>query len=392
MFKVQTFNKISPKGLDLLPRERYEIASEFTNPDAIILRSYKMNDMELPVNLKAVARAGAGVNNIPVDRCSERGVVVFNTPGSNANSVKELVLLGLFLSTRKVFQGMCWVKSIADKGDEVPKIIEKEKSNFAGPELRGKTLGVIGLGAIGAMVANDALQLGMNVMGCDPFISVDSAWKLSSDVQKAHSVDSLISQCDFISIHTPLNDKTRGMFDKEKFSMMKKGVRILNFARGGLVNNKDLKAAIDEGIVEGYVTDFPDEELVNMDKVLCIPHLGASTPEAEDNSAVMAAEQLRSFLETGNIKNSVNFPECSMPFNNATRILVANKNIPNMVGQISTILANDNINIDDMLNRHRDDYAYNIIDVKEEVPDSVIDTLKQIKGVIMVRKITSTRE
>jgi D-3-phosphoglycerate dehydrogenase len=392
MFKVQTFNKISPKGLDLLPRDRYEIASEFTNPDAIILRSYKMNDMELPVNLKAVARAGAGVNNIPVDRCSERGVVVFNTPGSNANSVKELVLLGLFLSTRKVFQGMSWVKSIADKGDEVPKIIEKEKSNFAGPELRGKTLGVIGLGAIGAMVANDALQLGMNVMGCDPFISVDSAWKLSSEVKKAHSVDSLISQCDFISIHTPLNDKTRGMFDKEKFSMMKKGVRILNFARGGLVNNMDLKAAINEGIVECYVTDFPDEELVNMDKVLCIPHLGASTPEAEDNSAVMAAGQLRSFLETGNIKNSVNFPECSMPFNNANRILVANKNIPNMVGQISTILANENINIDDMINRHRDDYAYNIIDVKEEVPDSVIDTLKQINGVIMARKITSPRE
>lgn len=387
MFKVQTLNKISPKGLELLPRERYEIASEFQSPDAVLVRSFKMHDMEIPSSLKAIARAGAGVNNIPLDKCSERGIVVFNTPGANANSVKELVLTGMLLSTRQILQAMNWVKSIADKGEEVPKIVEKEKSNFSGPELKGKRLGVIGLGAIGVMVANDALALGMEVIGCDPFISVDSAWKLSREIRRAPSVDTLVSQCDFISLHTPLNDKTRGMIDGEKFNLMRRGTRLLNFARGGLVNNRDVKGAIEAGIIECYITDFPDEELLRMDKVLCIPHLGASTPEAEENCAVMAADQLRNFLESGNIKNSVNFPACEMEFNGGSRVVVANRNIPNMLGQISTALAQEGINIDDMINRHKDDYAYNIIDVKGDITTSALEKLSNIEGVIMVRKI-----
>jgi D-3-phosphoglycerate dehydrogenase len=387
MYKVQTLNKIASRGLDLLPRDNYEIASEFSNPDAILVRSYKMHSMELPPNLKVIARAGAGVNNIPLEACSDRGIVVLNTPGANANSVKELVLTGLLLSTRKVFQGMHWLATIADKGEEVPKIVEKEKSNFKGPEIKGKTLGVIGLGAIGTMVANDARALGMEVIGCDPFISVDAAWNLSRDVKRAVSIDDLLTRADFISLHVPLNDKTRGMIDSEKFALMKPGVRLLNFARGGLVNNKDLKEAFDRGIVETYVTDFPDEELVNLERVLAIPHLGASTPEAEENCAVMAATQLKQFLETGNITNSVNFPECSMEMSSDTRILVANRNVPKMVGQISTILANENINISDMLNRHKDELAYNIIDVEDDVPDELLDKLQAIEGVITVRKI-----
>jgi D-3-phosphoglycerate dehydrogenase len=388
MHQIQTYNKIASKGLDRFPREKYEVASEFSNPDAIVVRSASLQDKEFGAGLKAIARAGAGVNNIPVDACSERGIIVFNTPGANANGVKELVFAGMFLAARNVYPAMRWLDTVRDRGDEVPKLIESEKSKFKGSELRGKTLGIIGLGAIGAMVANDAVALGMKVIGWDPFISVDSAWGLSRSVKKGTSVDALVGDCDYLSIHVPLTDETRGMLNRDKFALMRKGMRILNFARGGLVNNTDLKAAMEDGTVAAYVTDFPDAELLAMDGVIGIPHLGASTFEAEENCAVMAVDQLRSFLETGNITNSVNFPTCEMEMTSDTRIVIANRNIPNMVGQITTILAEEKMNISDMLNRHKNDYAYTIIDVEGTVSDALIGKLKGIDGVIMVRIIS----
>jgi len=387
MFKIQTLNKISPKGLELLPHENYEYASEIVNPDGIILRSYNMHDMELNSSLKAIARAGAGVNNIPVPLCSEHGIVVFNTPGANANAVKEMALMGLFISSRKVFRGIAWAKSLAGKTDEVPKLIEKGKSNFTGPEIKGKKLGVIGLGAIGVMVANDAEALGMEVTGYDPFLSVDSAWGLSRTVKKAVSLDNLISESDFISLHIPLNDSTRGKINKEKFQLMKKGVRLLNFARGELVVTEDLIEAINQGVIEMYVTDFPNDALLGIDNVIPVPHLGASTPESEENCAVMAVKQIRDYLENGNIRNSVNFPECVLSPSSYRRILIANRNVPNIIGQFTSILAQSNINISDMLNKSRDDYAYNIIDIEGTAEQELIDKLKEVDGVIMVRVV-----
>lgn len=387
MYRIQTLDKISPVGLELFPRENYEIASEIPTPDAILLRSFKMHDMKIPESLKAVGRAGAGVNNIPIEKCTEKGIVVFNTPGANANSVKELVLMSLFLSSRRIYEGVSWAKSLAGKGAEVPKLVEKEKSRFSGPEIRGKKLGVIGLGAIGVMVANDAESLGMEVSGFDPFISVDSAWGLSRSVQKAVSLDTLISESDYITIHVPLDDKTKGLINSEKFSLMKKGLRLLNFSRGGLVNNADLKAALADGTVAAYVTDFPDEDLLDEPNVLPVPHLGASTPEAEDNCASMAVKQVRDYLEYGNITNSVNFPECKMTPSSNNRILVANRNVPNMVGQITTILAESRINIVDMLNRSRGELAHNIIDCENGVPEEVLEKIFNIEGVIMTRLI-----
>ena len=385
--QIQTLNKISTKGLDLLPRENYEIASEIPNPDAIILRSFKMHDMELPASLKAVGRAGAGVNNIPIDKCTDKGIVVFNTPGANANSVKELVLMSLFLSSRKVIDGIGWAKGLAGEGAEVPKLIEKGKSQFAGPEIKGKKLGVIGLGAIGVMVANDALALGMEVSGYDPFISVEAAWGLSRDVKRAASLDTLIADSDYITVHVPLNDKTKGLINKDKFALMKKETRLLNFSRGGLVNNEDLKAALANETVAVYVTDFPDEDMVKEPNVIPCPHLGASTPEAEENCATMAVTQVRNYLEYGNIKNSVNFPECEMAPSEKTRIIVANHNVPNMVGQITTVLADAKINIADMLNKSRGDLAYNIIDVSSDVTEADLKKIEAIEGVIMTRLI-----
>jgi D-3-phosphoglycerate dehydrogenase / 2-oxoglutarate reductase len=385
MFKIQTLNKISTVGLEIFPRENYEIASEMIHPDAILVRSADMHEMKFPQSLKAVARAGAGVNNIPIDKCSAAGIVVMNTPGANANGVKELVLAGLLLSSRKVAQGIVWAKSLVGKGDEVPKLIEKGKSNFEGPEIKGKRLGVIGLGAIGVKVANDAVSLGMEVTGYDPIISVEAAWELSRTVKRALSLDSLIAKSDYITLHVPLNDKTKGMLNKDKFGLMKKGVRILNFARGGLVNNEDLKEAIKDGTVSAYVTDFPDEDLLKLDSVISIPHLGASTPEAEDNCAVMAVTQARNFLEYGNIKNSVNFPDCEMEPSGKTRVLVGNRNVPNMVGQITSLLAQEKINIADMLNKSKGDLAYNIIDIDGAVPESALQKLRAVEGIIMVR-------
>ncbi len=385
MYKIQTLNKISTLGLELFPRENYEIASEIVNPDAAIVRSFDMHEMALAESLKVIARAGAGVNNIPIDKCSQKGVVVLNTPGANANSVKELVIASLFLSSRKVYQGISWAKTLVGKGDEVPKLIEKGKSNFEGPEIFGKRLGVIGLGAIGVKVANNAIALGMDVLGHDPIISVEAAWELSHNVKRAMGLDGLLSKSDYITLHVPLNDKTKGMINKDKFALMKKGVRILNFARGGLVNNEDLKWAIKEGIVAAYVTDFPDEELLKMDNVIPVPHLGASTPEAEDNCAKMAVAQVKNFLEFGNIKNSVNFPDCEMEPSGRTRITIGNNNVPNMVGQITTVLAGEKINIADLLNKSKGELAYNIIDIDGAVNDTAVSKLKGIKGVIMVR-------
>lgn len=390
MFTVQTLNKISLKGLDIFPRDMYETATEISNPDAILVRSAQMLDMELPGKLKAIARAGAGVNNIPIDRCTEKGIVVFNTPGANANAVKELVIASLLLSSRKIYSGIAWAQSLKGKGDEVSQLVEKGKNKFEGPEIKGKKLGVIGLGAIGVMVANSALSLGMEVIGYDPFISIDSAWELSRNVVKAASMEQVLSSCDYITLHIPFTNKTKGIISKDKFSIMKKGVRILNFSRGGLVVNPDLLEAIDNGTVASYVTDFPEDELLNNDSIITIPHLGASTPESEENCAVMAVRQLREFLENGNIKNSVNFPECELIQNTNIRLITAHDNIPNMVGQITTLLAGYKINIADMLNRHRDKIGYTIIDVESHISHEILEQIKSIDGVKMVRVIERT--
>jgi D-3-phosphoglycerate dehydrogenase len=387
MFKIQTLNKISATGLELFPREDYEIASEILNPDAVIVRSAKMHDMELPATVKAIARAGAGVNNIPVDKCSERGVVVFNTPGANANGVKELVLAGLFLSSRKVVDGIVWARAQKGKGGDVPALVEKEKAKFEGPEIKGKKLGVVGLGAIGVMVANDAEALGMEVVGFDPFISVEAAWGLSRTIKRARTLESLLSEVDYVTLHAPLSDKTKGMLGGERFALMKKGMRVLNFARGGLVNNQDMKKALADGTVAAYVTDFPEDDLLDLPGVIPVPHLGASTPESEENCARMAVAQTRAYLEHGNIKNAVNFPDCDMPWSGKRRLIVANRNVPNMVGQITTVLAAAKININDMLNRSKGDLAYNIIDIDGELNEDTVKKLAGIGGVIMTRVI-----
>jgi len=387
MFKIMTVNKISPRGLELFPRDQYEVASELSNPDAIIVRSSPLHEMEFPASVKAIARAGVGTNNIPVERCTEKGIVVFNTPGANANAVKELVVAGLLLSCRRIHEGINWTKSLLGQTTDIPGMVEQNKNQFAGPELLGKTLGVIGLGAIGVMVANAAVGIGMRVIGFDPFISVESAWRLSREVIRAEGLESLLRQSDFLTLHTPLTDKTRGLLNEERFAVMKKGVRIMNFARGGLVNNEDLIEALKTGQVAKYVTDFPEEKLLKIENVLCIPHLGASTPEAEENCAIMAANQLKTFLETGNITRSVNFPDCTLERTGKVRLTVSNFNIPNMVGQITAILAEEKINISDLLNRHKDGIAYNIIDLDSDLSAEALLRIQAIEGVIRVRKI-----
>lgn len=388
MFKIQTLNKIDPDGLSLFPLDEYEIASEIPNPDAIVLRSFKMHDMELPASLKAVARAGAGVNNIPINKCTEKGIVVFNTPGANANGVKELVIAGLLLASRDITDAVVWAKSLIGKGDEVPALVEKGKTTFAGQEIQGKTLAVIGLGSIGVLVANAAYALGMKVIGYDPYMSVKQALQLSNQVKWVEGIQAILGQADYVTLNIPLNSDTKGYINKEKFGMMKKGVRLLNFARGGLVNTSDLKEAIAGGKVARYINDFPDDETLQIPNVISIPHLGASTKESETNCAIMAVNQVKDFLEEGTIKNSVNFPEASMECNGGTRILIANKNIPNMVSQISNILASENLNIDNMLNRKYNDIAYNIIDLTQHNIDGRVKTkLEAIEGVFMVRLI-----
>jgi D-3-phosphoglycerate dehydrogenase len=387
MYRIQTLNKISAKGLEVFPRDGYEIASEFSQPDAILVRSALMHDMRLPPTLRAIARAGAGTNNIPVERCTQAGIVVFNTPGANANGVKEMVIAGLLLSSRRIFDGILWARALAGKGGEISTLVETQKSHFAGPELLGKTLGIIGLGAIGVLVANVASSLGMRVIGYDPFISVESAWRLSHKVERAQGLESLLRQCDYLTIHTPLSDKTRGILNAERFGFMKPGIRIMNFARGGLVNNEDLIKALHSRQISCYVTDFPEENILKEENVIAVPHLGASTPESEENCAVMAAEQIKTFLETGNIRHSINFPDCVMERNNKKRLIIANQNIPNMVSQITTVLALEKINIADLLNRHKEDLAYNIIDIDSEITGDILEKLRAIQGVVMVREI-----
>ena len=389
MYTIKTLNKIADKGLNVFNNENYQIDDHSATPDAIILRSFNMHDMEIDRNVKAIARAGAGVNNIPVSELTERGIVVFNTPGANANAVKEIVLTTLMASSRNLFDGILWTKSLNGRGDEVPKLVEAGKKQFVGKEIKGKTLGVIGLGAIGALVANDALDLDMDVMGFDPFISVDTAWNLSRNVERALTIEQLFANCDYITVHVPLTDQTKEMFNKESFNIMKQGVHILNFSRGELVNENDMALAIESGKVAKYITDFPNEKVLNMKNVICIPHLGASTSESEENCAVMASHQVKDFLEVGNIRNSVNFPNASLPYDGKRRVTAYHKNIPNMVGQIISVLSNYHLNIADMVNRSRGQYAYTMIDIDEQLNSDVIPDIKEkislIDGIVTVR-------
>lgn len=387
MYKIQTLNEISDQGLSLLPKDRFQISKDEKQPDGIILRSFKMHGMELPSSVKAVARAGAGTNNIPVEQCSDKGIVVFNTPGANANSVKEMVITGMLLSSRKITESIAWSQTLKGQGDQVPKLVEEGKKNFAGPEIAGKRLAVVGLGAIGVLVANAAEALGMEVYGYDPYISIESAWGLSRSVKRATSLEGCIAEADFISLHIPLLDSTTEIINEKLLMKLKKGVRVLNFARGELVSNLGIIKALEKGVVSTYVTDFPTDDLLSVPGVLPIPHLGASTPEAEENCAIMAANQLREYLQTGNIINSVNFPTCQMDFSCPVRLTIANRNIPNMVGQITTILAEENINIADMLNKHHGEMAYNIIDLDGDVSDRALEKLNGINGVVMTRVI-----
>jgi len=381
-------NKISPLGLEIFPGTRYEVGSDVSEPDAILVRSADLHSIEIPGTVLAIARAGAGYNNIPVSVCSSRGIAVFNTPGGNANAVKELALAAMLLSARNIVGGINWCRTIADKDSEVPELVEKGKSRFDGPELRGKTLGVVGLGAIGVMVANDASALGMNVIGYDPFISVDAAWNLSRSIARAEMLEGLLSKADYVSLHLPLSDNTKGLLNAERLRFMKNGARLINLARGGLVAEADIIAALNSGKLDAYITDFPTAELLACPKVIAIPHLGASTPEAEDNCAIMAAQQLIAYLETGEIKNSVNLPRCHLEKHAPSRLLAINRNIPNMVGQITSILAMDDINITDLINHHRDDYAYNIIDTEQSINEKTLEKIKKIEGVIRVRTIS----
>jgi D-3-phosphoglycerate dehydrogenase / 2-oxoglutarate reductase len=388
---IKTLNNIAKSGLNVFNQEHYTIDNNSETPDAIMLRSFNMHSLEFDQNLKAIARAGAGVNNIPVERCTEQGIVVFNTPGANANAVKELVLTCLMASSRNLFEGITWTKALDGEGDQIPKLVEAGKKQFVGKEIKGKTLGVIGLGAIGARVANDALELDMDVIGFDPFISVDTAWNLSRNVQRAMTIEQLFANSDYITVHVPLTDNTRGMFNTETFAIMKDGVNIFNFSRGELVNEDDMGAALESGKVGKYVTDFPNAKVIKMKNVVPIPHLGASTEESEENCAIMAARQLKDFLETGNIKNSVNFPNAFLEYAGKTRVAAFHKNVPNMVGQITSAISNYNLNIADMVNRSRGEYAYTMIDIEDQVNGEVIPALQekigQISGIVNVRII-----
>ena len=384
MYKYHCLNPISQVGLDQLD-ENYMVTDQADDADVILVRSAKMHDMEFGSNLKAIARAGAGVNNIPLDRCAEEGIVVFNTPGANANGVKELAIAGMLLAARDIIGGINWVQEYEEDGD-IAKITEKKKKAFAGTELQGKKLGVIGLGAIGVLVANAATHLGMDVYGYDPYVSVDSAWRLSRSIHHAKTVDELYKECDYITIHVPALDDTKGMIDKNAISLMKDGVVILNLARDVLVNQEDIVDALVSGKVHCYVTDFPTKEIVGVKGAIVIPHLGASTEESEDNCTKMAAAEMRDFLENGNITHSVNYPDCDMgPKGENPRITILHKNIPNMLGQFTTLLADSGINISLMTNKSRKEYAYTIMDVDAEVPAELEEKLNAVNGVLRVR-------
>ena len=386
MKTIHCLNPISKLGTRLFD-DTYTMVDDAAKAEGILVRSASMHEMELSENLLAVARAGAGVNNIPLETCAEAGVVVFNTPGANANGVKELVLAGMLLGARDTVGGIQWCKERTDD-PEIAKSVEKGKKAFAGHEIKGKKLGVIGLGAIGAEVANAAAALGMEVYGYDPFISVNAAWNLSRDVEHITSVDTIYKECDYITVHVPLLDSTREMINEKSLDMMKDGVVILNFARDLLVNDNDMEKALKSGRVKRYITDFPNPKTVGMEGVIAIPHLGASTEESEDNCAVMAVEELKDYLENGNIRHSVNYPDCDMGVcRGACRIAVLHRNIPNMIGQVTAILADCNVNISDMTNKSRDKYAYTLLDLEDRVDVETVGRLTQIKGVLRVRVI-----
>ncbi len=389
-FKVQTLNKIAAVGLNVLDRDNYEVASDMNNPDAYLVRSADMHEMKISETVKAVARAGAGTNNIPIPELTEKGIVVFNTPGANANAVKELVMLALLLSSRPVIDANKWANDLAGKGDEIPDLAEKGKSQFVGPELKGKTLGVIGLGAIGAMVANLALKFGMDVVGYDPFLSVKAALSLDHNVKIAETLDTVYAKSDYITIHVPQTNDTKGMINSSAIKAMKDGVRLINIARGGLVNNADVLEALNSGKIKCMITDFASEELLNNPKIIVMPHLGASTPEAEDNCAVMAATELKDFLEKGIIVNSVNFPKTTtdnpIPAG-GTRLCISHQNIPDIISKFTTILGEAKLNIAAFINQARGDIAYNIIDVDGKVSDEIIKKLEACDTVKRVRPI-----
>ncbi len=388
MFVIRTYNAISPTGLARFDGARYKVSSESTNPSGVLLRSYKLTKDELPLTVAAVARAGAGTNNIPIAELTETGVVVFNTPGANANAVKELICAGLMMSSRDIFGGLKFVDGLDKQSvEELDPLLESEKKRFAGAEIYGKTLGIVGLGAIGSLVANMALDLSMRVIGYDPAISVESAWRLSSQVEKMPSLDALLKESDYITLHVPAIDATKGMINSESISRMKPGVKLLNFARKEIVNADDVIAALDAGKMGSYVTDFPTLELIGHPKVLAMPHIGASTGEAEDNCAVMAADQLIDFLENGNIKNSVNFPDTSMARGSDFRLTFSNSNVPNVLSTVLSQISATGANVIDLVNQSRNEIAYNIMDIDQPVTDELVDAVSNLDGVIRVRRV-----
>lgn len=386
MYRILTLNKISETGLKNFP-DMYTYSAEETAPDAVLVRSASMHETEFAENTLAIARAGAGVNNIPIDRCSENGIVVFNTPGANANAVKELVLCAMLLSSRKIPAAIDWVKTLKGNGDQVPKMVEKGKSAFAGPEIKGKTLGVIGLGAIGVLVANAALSLGMQVYGYDPYLSVDAAWSLSRGVHHAASLDEIFKNSDYITLHVPSTPDTKEMICKANIDMMKDNVRILNFARGDLVNTADILEALGTSKVAAYATDFGADAMIGVPGVLVLPHLGASTPESEDNCAVMAVDEIRDFLENGNITHSVNLPDVNVPRSGRSRITIIHKNVPNVISKITATVAQENINIDNMVNKSKGQYAYTMLDTDADVSEEAIAAIAALEDAIRVRVI-----
>ena len=387
MFRIQTLNNIAVEGLRRLPRERYEVASALASPDAILLRSHNMHDMEIPATVAAIGRAGAGTNNIPVDKLAERGVPVFNAPGANANAVKELAIAGMLIGARNLCAASDYVNALQETGDALNKAVEAGKKQFVGFELPGKTLAVIGLGAIGVEVANAALALGMKVVGFDPAITVRNAWQLSSGVHHAETLDELFQHADFVSLHVPLIDATKGIVNADRLALMNDGGVLVNFARGGVVDDAAALAALDSGKLHAFITDFPTPELIAHPRVTTLPHLGASTAEAEENCAIMVAENVKDYLENGNVRFSVNFPEARLARLDAYRITLANANVPNMVGQVSTCIANAGLNIEDLLNKSVGDLAYTIVDVNEEPSQDLLDEIASIEGVLTLRNL-----
>lgn len=387
MYKILTYNNISASGLERFPRERYEVASEIQHPDAVMLRSFDLHGVAIPPTLKAVGRAGAGVNNIPVADYTQRGIPVFNAPGANANAVKELALAGMLLAARKICPAWQYVRQLEGEGKDLDALVEKGKKQFAGFELAGKTLAVLGLGAIGVKVANAGMDLGMEVIGYDPQLTVESAWQLSSLAKRAGSIDELIARADFVTLHVPLNEHTRHVINAARLDFMKKGAILLNFSREPVVDEDAVLGALDAGQLSAYVCDFPSRKLLNHPGVTALPHLGASTVEAEDNCAIMVADQLRDYLENGNIRNSVNLPEVVVPRIDATRLCIVNENVPNMVGQVSGALADANLNILDLVNKSRGDVAYTLVDLNSPVPDDTLERIRAITGVLSARVI-----